>query len=1013
MGASESERRQLTLMFCDMVGSSALSERFDPEDLSDLFSSYQQVCRESITRFGGHVSQYLGDGVLAYFGWPVVQEDDAVRAVRAALAILGSVELVNEGIGKRLGAEIQVRVGLHTGIAVVGDSRSGGLAVGETVNLAARIETFAEHNTIVISGATAQLVAGYFELEAFNPQLLRGFSRPVELFRVLRATAARTKFEAALLGKLTKHVGRNEQLQRLDAIWQEVLSGESRVAVVRGEAGIGKSRLMHEFQQASVGTTAVSVNCFCSPLTQATALAPIVNMLDASVRQRAGETASDGDRLVTLQSMLSEHSRFGPESLPLLAELLSIPGADDSPIQELSAARRRAGVFETMRLWIGSMAERMPLALLIEDVHWADPSTLEFLDLLVRQTRGARMLLSVTARPEFLMRWTQPHVCTLELSRLDASQVSMLVTNVAGGHSLPPLLTKRIVERSEGVPLFVEEVTKAVIESGAVLLDSNHYKLAGTFDEHALPSAGFASIVARFDRLEGSRRIAQLGAAIGREFSYELISALADMSDLELRAHLDRIVASELALVQGSARDAIYQFKHALIQDAIYATLLKRERAQIHERILEVLMERFSQLVSERPEIAAYHAERAGRRELAVKLLRDAGLNALGRTALAESVQHLERAIELVDALHEPERTDLELELQTAIGPAYMTTLGWGAPEVERAITRQRELAIAKADNAKLFQALWSRWTVDFLRGSLDQALKVAREVFEMARASQNPMLEVPGHHAVGYTLFYRGEYQEALEHARDGIALFDLEREREIASIFQFSSMCALYCYQAEAQQVLGLVAEAAKSIARLRELAAELAHPPSQAYALGMQCFFFHAQANAHEVRELAGTLHALSVVEGYALWVAVADIFAAWADAQLGGDANEAAERIRAARAQYDNTRTRVTLPELTCAYAEVLLLAGHPESIRPAVESALEHAVPGRVRHYESELWRLLAAAMNELGEHHQASSFYQTALERALQVGATVLEQRATESIRATVKSFTANDGVLH
>jgi class 3 adenylate cyclase/tetratricopeptide (TPR) repeat protein len=981
-----------------MVGSTALSERLDPEDFRDILASVHRVCRDAVDQYEGRVSQFLGDGVMAYFGYPTAHEDDAVRAVRASLRILGGVSLVNQGIGKRLGAEVQVRVGVHTGVAIVGDVGPGSAhdrrPVGETVNIAARVQSFADRDTIVVSASTQALVAGHFELESLGAPMFKGLTRPVEIFRVLRPTGARTKFEAAARGKLTPHVGRERELSELGSLWNEVREGADRVVVVRGEAGIGKSRIVHHFRQAVMGDGVRVLECFCSPLTQATAFAPIAEMLSERVIARAeGSTAAQA-KLEALQSMLSEHSRFGKDALPLMAAALSIPGADEAPLEGVSSVRRRTRTLEVMHAWLASSAERAPVAFLVEDVHWADPSTLDLLDLIARENPGGRTLLCVTARPEFQTRWSAPHVRTFELARLSASEVEAIATHVAGGHALPPLVVRRIIERSEGVPLFVEELTKAVLESGALRLEVDRYEFARTFEERFLPSSVQGSLVARFDRLGDSRWVAQLGAAIGREFAHSLIRAVAGVSDDELQRHLDRLSRSELAFVHGEPPNAIYTFKHALIQDAIYATLLKTERARVHERIFSKLREFFPDLVESRPEMAAHHAESAGLRDLAVPLLKEAGLRAFRRTAMVEAVKHLRHAIELVGALEEPARTNTEIELRTAMGPAYMATLGWAAPEVEGSSSRLRELALAQRDNAKLFQAMWSLWTVHFLRGRLDSALDLASQVLGMAMDTADPMLRIAGHHAVGYTRFYRGEYQDALRHADDGLSLFELELERRIASMVQLSSSCAMWTLRTQSQYALGLPQQASASARNWESLVERLNHPPTRAHWLCQQCFTMHLIGNVDAVKAFALRTRSLSVAEGFTLWVPLADIFLAWAGARKGESGISALRKIEDSIKLLHGGGTYIVEPEVGSVLCETLLHAGQPQAVFRAAEDALAASRRGMVRHGEPELYRLQGEAARAMGDIERALAFYRQGIESARSMGVRLLELRS-------------------
>jgi predicted ATPase/class 3 adenylate cyclase len=1009
-GPTESERRHLTLLFCDLADSTALSVRLDPEDLHDLLTSYQRVCQDAVRRYQGHISQFLGDGVMSYFGYPVAHEDDAVLAAQAALQIVEDVKVVNQGIGKRLHAEVHVRVGLHTGVAVVGEVGQGAsrdrLAVGEAVNLAARIQAFAQLDTVVVSASTARLIEGYFELQSLDNRILRGFTRPVELFRVVRPTGARTKFEATARGKLTPLVGREKEAEEMSAVWREVQGGADRALVVRGEAGIGKSRIVHHFRHTTLAEGAAILECFCSPLTQATAFAPIIQMLDARVDDRAQSEASIS-RLDALTSLLGEHSRLGADALPLMASLLSIPGADETVIHDLSPVRRRVRTLEILREWLAWSAERLPHALLIEDIHWADPSTLDFLDLVIQKSPGGRTLLCVTSRPEFLVRWPRAQVRTIELARLNASEVEAIVTHVAGGHALPPLVARRIAERSEGVPLFAEEVTKVVLESGALRLDANRYELEGPLDERYLPSTIHGSFVARFDRLGDSRAIAQLAAAIGREFNYLLLRAVSGVSDDDLRRRLDHLNRSELVFVHGRPPNATYIFKHALIQDALYATLLKSERALLHDRIYTTLQEKFPEVVAARPEMAAYHAENAGRREAAIPLLRDAGVRALERAAVAEAVKHLAHGLDLVEVLDEAARPKMEMQLQAAIGPAYMATMGWAAPEVEHASVRLRELAAAQKDWRRELQAMWGLWTVDFLRGRLGHAIKVAREVLAKAEEVHDPLFRTVGHQAVGYTHFYRGEYEQALHHAKEGLALFNLDRERQLISIFQLSMSSAMRCFQTKSLRFLGRTDEAADSLRRWEELLDELRHAPSRAYALTMQCYYFHGQDDFEKVHRLATEAHAVSLSEGFALWLPITDTFLAWSEARQGRNASEAVEKIKFAKVEIDRSLTHLTDVELTATLAETLLLAKRPQEVFQVIEPVLAIAKQGELGHYLPELFRLQGEAAKAMGDWKRAVALYRSAIASASHMHAKELEGRAIVALERSVSSEAA------
>jgi predicted ATPase len=673
-----------------------------------------------------------------------------------------------------------------------------------------------------------------------------------------------------------------------------------------------------------------------------------------------------------------------------------VPGADDEPIRELSPIRRRTRTLEVLRDWTVSSAERVPLALLFEDAHWADPSTLELLDLMASEGEGAgrRRLLCVTARPEFVPRWSGPHVHTIELARLNDGEIEAIATHVSSDRALPPLVLRRIAERSEGVPLFVEEVTKAVLESAALRLQGNRYELRGPLDEQAIPSTVHESLLARFDRLGESRSVAQLGAAIGREFSYALVHAVAGLSDDVLGEHLDRLCRSELAFAHGRPPHAAYSFKHALIQDAIYGTLIKRERARVHERIFLALQSNFPEVIAARPEMAAYHAESAGRRDAAVPLLRDAGLSALGRTAMAEAVKHLGHAIEIVGSLEEPERTALEMDLQAAIGVGYMSTLGWAAPEVERSSARLRDLALSRGDPAKLFQAVWGLWSVHFLRGELAPALEAAEQVLHMALMTSDPTLHLAGHGVVGYTHIYRGDYVDALMHAEAGLALFEFDQEKRLASMLQISPSVSMWNYASLAHWMMGFPERAAALLPSARSLAEELRHAPSRAYGHCAQFRVLRWLDRTDEVRQNAVIARSLAAAEGFELWVPMADIYIAWADARLGGDPAAACDTIRSSIAVMQAAGNTLFAVEDGTLLAEALLLAGRPAEVFDVVQATFDISRKGGQRHCEPELHRLRGQAAAALGDANGAERSFREGIESARAMGTKSLELRS-------------------
>lgn len=976
-----------------MVGSTLLSERLDPEDFGDLLNSYQRVCRDAIVRYEGHVSQFLGDGLLAYFGYPAAHEDDAVRAIRAALSILDTTVLINRGIGRRLDAEVHVRVGIHTGVVVISEGVGNiheRLAVGETVNLAARIETSAPINSVVVSATTAHLAGGHFEFESLRTQMLRGFSRPVELLRVVRPTGARTQFEAATRGRLTPHINREAELEELTATWHDVQNGATRIVLVSGEAGVGKSRLLHHFRRTALAESVTVLECLCTPLTQATALAPIIEMLDQRLLERLEGSVTPRRRLEALQAMVAEHSRFGPDALPLIAALLSIPGADNAPVAELSPVRRRLRTLELLRDWLISSAERVPVALLFEDLQWADPSTLDFLDLLVRDagSTGARALLCMTMRPEAPRRWDESRARHISLARLPAESTNSMIAQIDGGDALSHEMVRRIAERSEGVPLYIEEITKLVVDR----LRSNVKPRATPSQQSLLPSTLRGALEARLDQVGTGRRIAQLGAAIGREFSYALIRAVAGGDEEQVQRDLKFLSQSELAYVQGEHPHSTYTFKHALIQDAIYETIPKRNRESFHQRIYVALIDDFPELVEARPEMGAYHAERAGEIEPAVRLLQRAGRDALARQAVVEAVRHLRHGLDLVEMLDDDLRINMELELQAAIGPAYMATLGWAAEEVEQSSARLLDLATLRGNTQMVYLAMWSLWSVHFVRGELDAAIGVAQKVYDMALAVGDPMLRITACHAFGYTLYYRADFEAAKKIATEALALSTLEIERASAAMFQLSSGSIVHGFCAAAQWLLGEQDQAAERMVKWRELLSSLKHAASTALSLAFEGYLLHMQREPKKLRELAIRLRTISEQEGFRLWISMSHVFEAWAVAQEG-QVSIAVERMNSAIDAWLTTNSRLTMCDNTVMQAEVLLLAGHAEDALATIGQGKEICAKLGERTLEPELYRLEGEAFELLGRRPEALAATQYAVQRAKELRALSLELR--------------------
>ena len=628
-------------MFCDLVDSTALSGQLDPEDLREVVRAYQATCTAVIQHFDGSIAQYLGDGLLVYFGYPQAHEDDAQRAVRAALGIIEAMGTLNTRLELDKSIRLAVRLGIHTGLVVIGEMGGSGrqeqLALGETPNVAARIQGLAAPDTVAISEATSRLIQGYFVCHDLGPHTLRGLAAPMQVYRVLGESGVQSRLEVASARGLTPLVGRESEVTLLLERWEHVKDGTGQVVLLSGEAGIGKSRLVQALKDQVAQEPHTRIEYRCSPYHQHSALAPVIAHIERVLAWERDTVPQE--KLSKLEEALARHPWPLPEVLPLLAALLSLPLPAQYPPLTLTPERQKQKTLEALLAWLLAETEQQPVLFIVEDLHWVDPSTLEWLSLVVEQSPTARLYGLFTCRPEFASPWpTRTHLTPLTLSRLPRPQAARLVHGVTGGKPLPAEILAQIVAKTDGVPLFVEELTKTVLESGLLQEIEGAYELAGPLPPLAIPTTLQDSLMARLDRLATVKAVAQLGATIGRQFGYELLRAVSPLDDATLQQHLRQLVEAELLYQRGVPPQATYLFKHALIQDAAYQSLLKSTRQQYHQRIAQVLAERFPETAETQPELLAHHYTEAGLGGASDSLL--AAGRPAGHPALGESGGH-------------------------------------------------------------------------------------------------------------------------------------------------------------------------------------------------------------------------------------------------------------------------------------------------------------------------------------------------------------------------------------
>ena len=828
---ADAERRQLTVLFCDLVGSTALSSRLDPEDLREVIAAYHRAVANIVAEFDGFVAKYMGDGVLVYFGYPRAHEDDAERAVRAGL---GAIDAVGRLDVKSI--KLQARVGIATGLAIVGDLIGEGSAkeqavVGETPNLAARLQALAGPNMLVISEATRRQIGGLFDLEDLGPLRLAGFAEPQGAWRVLGESGEVSRFEALRSGE-TPLVGREEEVELLIRRWHQAKSGEGRVVLISGEPGIGKSRLTAALSEHIGSEPHTRLRYFCSPHHQDSALYPFIAQLEHAAGFVRGDAV--GTKLGKLQTMLAPGTPRA-DDVALLAELLSLPS--NAADLNLSPQRKREKMFEALLNQLEAEVGRQPVLMVFEDVHWIDPTSRELLDLTVDRVRQLPMLLAISFRPEFQPPWNgRSHVTSLVLNRLGERDGTALAQQLANA-ALSPEIVAQIVERTDGVPLFVEELTKAVLES--VGQGDRVATVLATASPAALsvPATLHASLIARLDRLGPvPKEVAQIGAVIGREFAYELIELVAQRDERELQAALGQLSAAELLFCRGAAPHSSYLFKHALVQDAAYSTLLRGRRQELHAQAAAALDVHFSDLVEREPELLAHHLTAAGDTGRAIDQWLKAGRHAAARFAHMEAIRHFERGLEAVAVLPEGLIWDgCEIELQLARGPSLFTAKGFGAADAAEAYSRARELAEQRDDAHQLFMALNGLWQSANGAGRILECRKLSNRLQRLTANSADDDLRLQAHHSAWATCLFSGEPAAGRKHCEAGRRLYNPERHRLHHQVYggHDPGMCGRYL-GAQIHWLLGYPEKGLALGSEALALADQIAHPFSLAIAL-----------------------------------------------------------------------------------------------------------------------------------------------------------------------------------
>jgi class 3 adenylate cyclase/predicted ATPase len=993
------ERRHLTVMFCDLVGSTALSAKLDPEDTREVLLAYQAACSEVMSIYDGFIAKFMGDGVLAYFGYPRAHEDDPERAVRAGLDIVAAVARINT----RSGLKLQVRIGIATGLVVVGDLIGEGASqeqavVGDTPNLAARLQGLAEPGTIVIAASTRRLLKDVFRLRNLGHREIKGLADPIEAWAVEDISATESRFEAPHASGLTGFVGREQEinllLNRKTAAWQ----GDGQIVLVSGEAGVGKSRLAEVLNEHLATEPHTRLRYQCSPYHTNTALFPFISQLERAAGIRVDNPPEQ--KLDKLEAMLAMGASRVQAVAPIFAALLSIPFGDRYPPLSLTPAQQRRQILAALLDQLEGLARRKPILCVFEDAHWADATSVELLDLMADRLRHLPILAIVTFRPEFEPPWAGlSNVTTLALGRLDRQQVQTIVEQVTGGRSLPVEVMQQIVTKTDGVPLFVEELTKAVLEAGILIEDAEGYRLDGPLPPLAIPATLHDSLMARLDHLGSVKEIAQIGAAIGREFKYGLLQKVVTCDDVSLRSALAQLEHAELVFRRGEPPEAAYAFKHVLVQDAAYENLLKSRRQVLHRRIGEALRDRSPTVAETEPELIAHHFTQAGFTEAAVQWWHKAGERALHSSAYKEAIADLEKALGLAESLADgPAQRVLRVRLQTTYGYALLHGRSQAARQSAAAFARARELAAGIEDAADRFPAYYGLWAGSLARAELAPMREVAEAFLkDVQRCPECPEAGI-AHRLFASTCWFQGDYLGAREHLEQALAAYDSERDRHLAFRFGYDVGVNAMVYLARVLWPLGNVDRAARLYEEALSLALTTGHIPTIALA--------HAYAAGHFVdcrKPDQTTPHAEALVDlarehGLFMWLTIGTLLLGWARWWAGD--REAEARIRESLGLLDETGFHVFKPQWGTLLAEVEVEADRVETGLAILDAQLATIEQTGERWFEAEVNRMRGELLLRLEppDHTGAEAAYARAIEIARSQQTRTFELRAALSL---------------
>ncbi len=1015
------ERRQLTVLFCDIVGSSALSERIDPEELRDIMRDYRDTCNKIVSSYDGYVAQYLGDGILVYFGYPQAHEDDAQRATFAALEIIKRIPKHIYPIQQSDNVQLAVRVGIHTGLVVVGEIGGGdkrSMALGETPNIAARVQGFASENTVVISGCTYQLLNRRFECQTLGTHTLKGFSQSFTLFQVQQAHGNKNRFTETEHPSRSMLVGRDQITSLLTERLDQARKGIGHVVLLGSEPGLGKTCMVRMICKKVEKEPCLFLDCYGDFYYKNSFLYPVMDM----VRRIIGLTESDSPKkqISRIEKTIASLGMETKIVTPVLAELLSIPLAEKTTANTTETnstpQQKKQQTFDILIKMLQAVSQQRFVLFVVEDLQWIDPSSIELLSLLIEQPRLTNIFALFTFRSDFSPPWKNcARVTNITLNHLTQKQSGSMIRQLCQGKTLPTEVFVEIINKTDGIPLFVAELTNAVLRSSLLVEKEEHFELNHNMSQLEIPSTLQDSLMSRLDNLGDDKELAQLSATLGREFTYELLYAAALQSEINLQSSMSRLIDAELFIQSGKPPKAHYRFQHALVREAAYQSLLISTRRKYHQRISTLIKEKFPQLVTDNPEIIAHHCTEAGNNEDALHYWLSAGSYAIQHSANIEAIEHLNNGLALIKKMPESPRLGMhELALQTTLGLATMMSKGYAAPEAEKAYARAYSLCRNITDINTVFPVLCGLWEFYIVRAELEKAYKLANEIQQYATQTNIPEFLLEAKRALGTTLFWKGNFSEALQNlefhiepqagkTRPQVMLVAYSQDAQVASL-------------ANAACVLWLLGKTDQALARSQaalSLAKRLAHPFSQAYALHFMGTLSQLCGDHKSTYRYADAQITLSETYGFSFWAATGHMLKAWSESTKQ-PAEIICKRFQQALHDYEKSGNRLARSYFQAILAELLHNAGETDKARQTIESALRETTFTGERFFTAELLRIKGnfAIENDTGAYSLAEQYLNESLIIAKQQNAHALVLRTEASLAKLQKTY-GNQQKIH